>query len=270
MKTSLIITTYKRPDALELVLKSVLEQKVLPDEILVADDGSGEATRLVVKGLVGTCPIPLIHCWQQDKGFRLARVRNLAIAKSTGDYLIMVDGDMLLNKYFVHDHIEFSKAGFFVQGSRVLLSENKTADIIRQPRKLGFFSGGISNRLNTVRSAVGRYLLSGKKKSHIGVRGCNMAFWKEDAEKVNGFNEEFVGWGREDSEFVVRLFNNGIFRRNLKFGAVAFHLFHGTDNQDSTAGFLEENETLLIKTIERKLRRCYFGLDRHNAIVEDA
>lgn len=44
--------------------------------------------------------------------------------------------------------------------------------------------------------------------------GCNMSFFKADFDKLDGFNENFIGWGREDSEFVARfLFNKGIFRR---------------------------------------------------------
>lgn len=265
MKTSLIITTYNRPDALALVLKSAFEQSVLPDEILVADDGSTKETGALCERLAEETPVPLIYCWQKDKGFRLARVRNLAISRCSGEYVLMVDGDMILQKNFVKDHMKFAKEGCFAQGSRVLISKERTTEQLKgEGKKLGFFSAGITNRLNAFRSSFLRWLLSGKSEKLSGIRGANMAFWKSDVELVNGFNEEFVGWGREDSEFVVRLFNNGLKRRNLKFGAVAFHLFHGADNKDNTAEYLTENEDLLNKAQERKLKRCYFGLDAHN------
>ena len=265
MKTSLIITTYNRPDALALVLESAFEQVVLPDEILVADDGSRSETADLCREMAAQSPVPLIHCWQEDKGFRLARVRNLAISRCIGEYIVMIDGDMILNENFVKDHVTFSKKSCFAQGSRVLISKEKTQDaLVNSNWKFGFFSAGISNRMNALRSSFLRWMLSGMKEKIEGVRGANMAFWKNDVELVNGFNEEFVGWGREDSEFVVRLFNSGVKRRNLKFGAVAFHLFHGSDNKDNTSEFLTENEDLLKKAQERKLKRCYFGLESHN------
>ena len=91
ISTSLIITTYNRKDALELVLMSALRQSVLPDEIIVADDGSKEDTQQLVQKLASESKTPIIHCWQEDHGFRLAAIRNRAIAQARFDYVIMVD-----------------------------------------------------------------------------------------------------------------------------------------------------------------------------------
>src|SRR6056300_334152 len=98
MNTSLIITTYNWPEALELVLLSALRQSVLPNEIIIADDGSTKATERLISKIAGKSPIPIIHSWHEDKGFRLSRSRNLAIAKTSCEYIICTDGDLILHR----------------------------------------------------------------------------------------------------------------------------------------------------------------------------
>ena len=92
-----------------------------------------------------------------------------------------------------------------------------------------------------------------KSKKIQGVRSCNFSFFKQDFIAVNGFNEDFVSWGREDSEFVVRLYNAGVVRKNLKFGGVQYHLFH--QEGKSSSG----NDALLEKAIREKLTWCKNG-----------
>ena len=128
--TSLIITTYNRPDALSAVLRTAIEQSILPDEVIVADDGSNEQTKQVILSYKYCYPIPLRHIWRPDDGFRLAECRNRAMAVANGEYTILVDGDMLLSNNFVEDHLSVAEKGVFVQGSRVLLSEKKTNEFL--------------------------------------------------------------------------------------------------------------------------------------------
>ena len=260
MRISLAITTYNRMDALEVVLLSAFGQQILPDEILVADDGSGDGTRALIDHMRQTSPVPLLHCWQEDHGFRAARSRNMAIAAASGDYLIFVDGDMVLHPAFIADHAEAARKNCFVQGNRVILSEVTTKTVLKDKMAdISFCSSGIENRKNCLHLALCSTLFSSLSKSLSGIRTCNFAFWKEDAEAVNGFNEEFVGWGREDSEFAARLLNLGIKRKNLRFAAIAYHLFHPL----STRQDLPQNDLLLRKTIEEKLTWCSHGLDSH-------
>ena len=114
MKTTLLITTYNWPKALELVLYSVLHQHVMPDEVVIADDGSTEETKKLIDRYADKMPVPVIWVWQEDKGFRRTSILNKAIAKATGDYIIQVDGDVVLSSHFVEDHIEMAQKGCFV------------------------------------------------------------------------------------------------------------------------------------------------------------
>jgi len=258
MLTSLIITTYNRPDALEKVIDSIAYQTVIPTEVIIADDGSSILTRNLIDRKINEYSFPIHHSWQEDKGFRLARSRNLAIKKTTGDYIIFVDGDVILEKNFVSDHLEQAETGCFLSGSRVLLSEHTTKKILSSgTANLNFFSSGIENRKNTLRSKHLRNILSFPSNKIKGIRGCNMSFFKEDCLKINGFNNNFIGWGREDTEFVIRFLNSGAKRKNLRFGGIQYHLWHGLENNTS----LEQNEKLLKEAIEEKINFCANGIN---------
>ncbi len=266
MRISLIITTYNWKEALQLSLESILRQEVLPCEVIVADDGSTEDTGRLIKAMAEKSSIPIIHSWQRNKGFRLARSRNKAIARAQGDYIILIDGDILLEKYFVHDHHQFAHPGFFVQGTRVLLDENLSRRVVRSGQlDASFCSQGVGNRKNCIRSEILAKIFSLKSRRLSGVKTCNFAFWREDAVRVNGFNEDFVGWGREDSEFTVRLMNIGIRRQNVKFNALAYHLYHPISDRRH----LPENDQILKETCRQKLNWCENGLQQHLSLVEN-
>jgi glycosyltransferase involved in cell wall biosynthesis len=257
MKISLLATTYNWKDALALCLESALAQTRLPDEIIVADDGSREDTAETVARFARRSPVPLLHVWQEDEGFRAAAARNRGIAASSGDYLIFVDGDVLLDRRFCEDHERHAARGCWVQGSRVLIGRKRTEEILQTGYcRFGPFSRGIQNRKNAVRSRFLARLVRGANDPLKGVRSCNMAFWRDDAYRVNGFNEEFVGWGREDSEFVVRLANAGIERKNLKHQALVFHLYHPENSRES----LPRNDMLLQNAIRSNIIACEKGL----------
>ena len=260
MLLSLIITTYNWKEALEVSLRSAFQQTVLPDEIIVADDGSRPDTGEVVKLMAALSPVPVIHSWQEDRGFRLARSRNRALAKAGGEYIVLVDGDIVLENHFIEDHLGFARPGFFIQGTRVLLSRDLSAQVLENKAMLpAFCRRGVENRKNCLRSKVLARLFSFTSRSLTGIKTCNFAFHKQDAVGVNGFNEEFVGWGREDSEFTVRLLNNGIRRRNMKFNGIAYHLYHRMNDRTR----LGSNDEILRQTIARRLTWCAKGLDQY-------
>lgn len=260
--SSLVVTTYNWEAALECVLASVLRQRHLPDEVLVADDGSGPATGEVVGRYVARFPVPLRHIWHEDRGFRLAGIRNRALAAAQGDYVLSIDGDMVLHPEFVRSHLGFARVGTYVQGSRVMLREPTTKRVLGgEPVVLGPFARGIGNRINAVNVPVLSWLHRGARGPTRRTRGCNMGFWLADARRVNGFNEDIEGWGGEDVEFVARLQNAGVRRRNLKFGGVAYHLYHPTRPVQTLA----QNIIHLERVLAQQLTRCDNGLDRYGA-----
>jgi glycosyltransferase involved in cell wall biosynthesis len=260
MRISLIITTYNRPNALSLVLKSIVAQTKYPDEIIFADDGSDDSTKKCITDFQKSSTLKVIHSWQEDKGFRLAKSRNKAIAISNFEYIVLVDGDMVLHPKFIQDHLDKAEPGYFVQGTRVLLTQNRTRQALNNSTgNFSFLSRGIRNRKNAIHSNYFSKLLS-KKKNHIkGIKTCNMSFYKEDCLNINGFNNDFKGWGREDSEFAVRLLNSGINRKNVRFNMIQFHLWHKEATRDS----LVENDATLHSAIDNHVNWCDNGISKY-------
>jgi glycosyltransferase involved in cell wall biosynthesis len=263
--TSLIIATYNWPAALDVVLRSVRAQRTMPDEVLIADDGSREATRLVIVAHQTDFPVPLKHVWHEDRGFRLAAIRNEAIRQAQGDYILQVDGDIVLHPRFVEQHIAQARPGSYVQGSRCMLSRERTERMLRERNPLVPLLGrGLKNRLNALYCPLLAPLVGGPRDPDRRTRGCHMAFWRQDLLMVNGYDERFEGWGREDSELAARLIHAGVQRRNHKFGAVAYHLWH----PEATRAAFPTNHAIYLETLARQSRRCAAGLVRPAAARE--
>jgi glycosyltransferase involved in cell wall biosynthesis len=261
MKTSLIVTTYNWKEALDLTLRSVARQVEMPDEVIVADDGSRPDTAELVRAWAERLPMPLLHVWQEDLGFRLSRSRNRAIAAAGGDYIVMVDGDLVLDAHFIADHKRAARRGCFIQGARLLTSAATGRRMLAEGiLDLGFFARGIERRRHAIRNRVLSWLVyQVVHTDQKALRGCNQAYWKDDLLRVNGFDERMVGWGREDNEIAARLYNIGVKRRNLKFSGLAIHIHHHTRKRSGDS----RNRALLARTIEEGIRWCSTGIDRH-------
>lgn len=260
-RVSLVITTYNNPPFLELVLKSVCQQRTWPGEVIIADDGSTDDTRRLIDRYREVFPVPLIHSWIPDKGFRVAKARNEAIARARGSYILLIDGDMVLTPHFVADHIRLMRTGRFVTGSRARLKKAATRERCRTlDARLHIWSAGLSRRLVLLRVPGAHRLLRGHKGLR-NARSCHMAFWKSDFLQVNGFEEAFEGWGYEDSEFVQRLFNIGLQRKNAKLLAPAVHLYHVEKSTDRAPANYER----LQQTIRTGKKRANRGVDQYSS-----
>jgi glycosyltransferase involved in cell wall biosynthesis len=261
MTTTLLVTTYNWPKALNCTLESIAKQSVMPDEIIIADDGSTQETFDLIKEWQLKITSPIIHSWQEDEGFRAAASRNKAIAKSSSAYIIMIDGDLILHPHFIKDHIKHSAKNQFTIGTRVLLTEDYSNEILENSISTFRVNSNhiISNAKNKINNSFLSNLISYKTKSYKQVRSCNMACFKADLVKVNGFNEEFIGWGREDTELVVRLLNAQIQRKNIKFNANVLHIYH----KENSKKMLPTNDLILENVINQKLTRCKNGLDKY-------
>jgi glycosyltransferase involved in cell wall biosynthesis len=262
MKLSVIVATYNRPDALKRVLEGLLNQSSVPHEIIVADDGSRGETANLVNQIVSLSPhCPVLHVWHEDLGFRLAEIRNRAIFKSSGDYIVSIDGDCIPGRHFIKDHMLLAKPGFFFQGKRVIVEQELEAsfDFDKTNRTLKLFIDALKGRISNAHHLLRIPLFPALTTTRLsGVRGCNMGFFREDLFAVNGFNQDFKGWGREDSELVARLYNYGLRRREHPFMAVCFHLWH----LENDRGNFMKNDALLNETILSGEYFCKNGLSR--------
>ncbi len=260
MKIALVIATYNWTSALTCCLNSLLLQSRMPDEVIIADDGSTDDTKKLIEQFNINHKMMIKHVWHEDKGFRLSHIRNKAIAVSTSDYIIQIDGDIIMHAEFIKDHFNIAEQGRYIKGSRVLMNEECSAHYLyankEQPSVL---SSGIVNRLNAIHSNILQKLFTKKINNPFKIRGCNMSFWRKDFINVNGYNEGISGWGREDSELVMRLINNNVFGKALKFGGIAFHIYHKENSKKD----LSKNDDILNSTIQDKSTWCVNGIDKY-------
>ncbi len=260
MKTALLIATYNWPEALELVLLSVSKQSLAPDEIIIADDGSTNDTKLLIDSYSKKFNCSIKHIWQEDNGFQKTSILNKAIAECKSDYIIQIDGDIILHKHFIKDHIQNSEAGLFIHGSRAFLNAKITKEAFtNSTTSFSILQKGISNRLNMIYSPLLSKVISRKNNNLKGTRGCNFSFWKNDFILANGYNEDMTGWGKEDSELSARLINNNIKKLKLKHLAVSYHLHHNIFSRDG----LNINNTILEETLDKKRKNCTNGISKY-------
>ena len=260
LRLSLIINTHNQPDYLVRVLRSVARQSSPPDEVLLADDGSGKETKQLFADWAAAQRFRSEHTWQPHEGFRRARILNEAIARARGEYLVFLDGDTLPHPEFVADHRRLAREAAFIQGHRALLKPWASGWFglgdFKQERRRALLSGQLEGLRHAFRWP--RPWLRPRLDLR-GIRGCNLGIWRQDLMKVNGYDEAFIGWGREDSELALRLMNAGVRRLDARGWALCYHLWHPPASRAN----LSANDELLAKARQDRVTRCRQGLDTH-------
>lgn len=238
MNVSLIVAVYNQARNLELILETVKNQTIRNFEVVIADDGSSDRTPAVVEQFAADNPdIPLAWVTQEDKGFRKTMILNKAILKSRGDYLVFIDGDMLLEKRFLELHLRYRNPQQVLCGHRgVKLSEAYTAKILAEKQK--FSDNPLSLFLRATRGDVENPLRSLMIHSPLlrklaipfrdNLSGCNFSLYREAIEKVNGFNEDILEHGFNDYELGHRLKLAGYQLINVSKLCNTYHLYHLT------------------------------------------
>jgi GT2 family glycosyltransferase len=230
-----VITTYNRSEALLPVLSALAAQDDTRFEVIVADDGSTPMHQEAIRSAAQAMALPLTHVWHPDVGFTASRVRNLGVAAAKAPYIVMLDGDCVPETDFVRRHRMLMEPGYFVNGSRVMLSSRLTQSTIAGTVQLHGQAAAfwLGKRLSGDASKLGGLLRLPdwpQRKNAVfiwkGIRSCNMGVWRKDYETVDGFDESFVGWGHEDADFVLRLHNAGINRKNGFAATEVYHLWH--------------------------------------------
>ena len=246
---SIVITTYNRSEALLPVLAALADQDDMEFELIVADDGSTQVHQDAIQAGAVRLGLPLTHVWHPDVGFTASRVRNLGVANALGDYIVLLDGDCVPETDFVRRHRLLREPGCFVNGSRVLLSQRLTQAVTTGETRLHGRTAAfwLKARLTGDASKLGGLLrlpdFAGRKPAGFhwkGIRSCNMGVWRRDYAAVDGFDESFVGWGHEDADFVLRLHNAAIQRKNGFCATEVYHLWH------AQASRMEESKNAAI------------------------
>lgn len=273
MKLSIIVSTYNRTDALNAVLASLACQTGIATgdwEVIVADDGSGPATREVISRWQSHFPCALVHVWHEDSGFRLAAIRNRSAAQARGEYLVFLDGDCILFPDFAAQTLKLAEHGWFVAGNRVLLGEAFTATLLQSDNQtapahwsaLRWCWAKLRGEANRAIPWLRLPLTDARKRRATRwqvLKGCNIGVWKNDFEAINGFDETFSGWGHEDSDFAVRLIRAGVLLKDGRFAMPVLHLWHKENDRSKQAA----NWAKLEATLNGTHTRAKSGADQY-------
>lgn len=236
MTVSVIVAVYNRPASLRLCVSSLAQQERRPEEIVIADDGSGPETAEVVRQLQRELPFPVWHAWQEDLGFRAAAARNNGVRQSRGEYLIFVDCDLILPPGFISCHLDYARPGTILLGSVLRLGLEDSAALTAEELGIGDLGQlpllAERSRLRRTHRKNQRHAflrrLHGCKPHKPKLAAGNFSLYRSDFERVNGFDEDFVGWGQEDDDLGRRLMSAGVRPRSVVPYAIAYHLHHPT------------------------------------------
>jgi glycosyltransferase involved in cell wall biosynthesis len=247
MKIAVIPATYNRPDALAALFEGYLAQDYASFEIVVADDGSGPETKEVIRRYNARAHFRIDHVWQENKGYRAAAIRNQAVARSDADYIIYTDQDCVPLPDFLSRHARLAEPGWFVSGNRVNTTQAFCERILAEKLPVHTWTlrhwlqrrlRGEINRVHPLLQLPDGHHRKLNPRRGKGAKTSNLAVWKRDLITVNGMDEEYAGWGLEDSDLAIRLIRSGVLHKNGRYACPLIHLWHRIQDR----GRLPENE----------------------------
>ena len=244
MNCTIIISVYKDTDSLDLILESLSEQTILPDEVIISEDGN--STKMAEYLLIAKMKyekLDILHLFQEDISWRKNVALNRAVLSSKHEYLIFIDGDCIPYDNFIEWHLKLAEKNSVLCGrrsepgenisnkirNRVILVKNYRKNYLKlfseykKDKDAKHYDAGIFINPN---SFFGRILKRKRdKKSHIV--GCNFSCFKSDLEKINGFDEDFnMPTTGEDTDIERRMRLCNIEMKSCRNAAIIVHLYH--------------------------------------------
>ncbi len=233
-RLSVVLSTFEQPNALAFALLGYRRQSFRDFELVVADDGSGEETRAVVEEFRRSSDFPILHVRQENRGFRKARIVNRGVLASGGRTLVLTDGDCIPHSRFVEVHAERCRRNTFCTGGHVMLPAEYCLGLTREDVAGGAYEARIAPadarrcRVMHWKNVLGIWLGNLRKPK---VYGRNISVDRDLFYAVNGFDENFDGFGREDSDLRNRLRRSGARPVSLWGRAWVFHMDDAIDPQ---------------------------------------
>jgi glycosyltransferase involved in cell wall biosynthesis len=224
---SVLLTTYNKPKYLQHSIEGYLHQSVRDFELIIADDGSKKDTKEVIDKYKRIADFPIKHIWQEDKGYRRAKILNEAVKNSSGDLLIFSDGDCIPYENLVKAYLDHCRGNCFMVGGVLMISQDDTQTLLDTDcsiRDLSAIKRPLPLKLRWKHTKNIFYIFFKYRKARIF--GLNFAVDRNSYYEVNGFDENFEGWGQEDSDIRDRFLLQGIKPISLMTSALVYHLWH--------------------------------------------
>ena len=239
MKISVIVPIYNRLEHFRALFICLLRQNRQIDELIITDDGSSQQILDYIADLIPKASFKIKHIYQEDKGFRKTRALNNGVINSEGELLVFCDQDLIFGEEYIEYMEKNIKKGCFLLCRPISVNEEEK-DIILKKIELSNkyeellkplpkdYLESVNKTLKTDRK---RRILNILKLSKRGIKlvGMSYAVMKSDYLKVNGYDENYNGWGEEDDDFGNRLYVAGVKGKELKTPNMQIHLWHYSD-----------------------------------------
>jgi GT2 family glycosyltransferase len=267
IRTSVIIAVFNRIAFVKHCLLSLQHQSIFPDEVIITDDGSQTDIVSPIRELISDAPFKTIYVKQQHKGFRLAKCRNNGVRTATGEYLVFVDQDLIFTKNFIKTFLDHRKERQFCVSYPIRLSGDQTkrcTDAV--VRQFNFDPILEKKQIEKIHRQYRKdrlyFFLKKLRLREIGpkLRGGVAAINREDFQKVNGYDEQYQGWGNEDDDLGRRLYQAGIIGTNPFFHEFPLHLYHPPHHVDGRR-CNQEYYQQRIQAIRKGEYVCRFGYE---------
>ncbi|MDA0658977.1 MAG: glycosyltransferase [Planctomycetota bacterium] len=265
-QVAVLVSTFERPHHLRRVLASIACQQRVDGgmEVVVSDDGSRDETADVVAEFASVAPFRVKYTTHEHNGFHLARCRNEGVAASSAPYLIFLDGDCLIPAGHVAEHLrrrqeKTAMAGYCLRLDRSCTAAIDLSDIV-QGEFRRFVTPQERRRLQYL-SWQGMWYELIRHPHKPKLFGGNVGIWRADYERVNGYDEQFHGWGCEDDDLRLRLRAVGVAIRSIARWTCTYHMWHPPS--PSVPGRWRDGANVRYLMRDDRVSRCTLGLDQH-------
>jgi len=273
MKTSILITVYNRADLLRTCLQALSLQEADFHEVIVVDDGSGSEEAERTRAVIESCNYPARYLRQEDDGYRLAAARNMGIREAEGDYLLFIDCDILLLPDALAVHHRECAPGRLLVGNRTLLSKEESARLKEGLTRESLEQAWAASDRDELAWRHRKFMrhsflrkLRLVKRHKPKMIGCHFSLFKEDLERINGFDEHYVGWGLEDDDLALRLRMSGCRSYSVIPSAHAMHLWHPSPQLEAAASWDSVNKAYFHRA--QVSAYCADGLEKPTPPLE--
>jgi glycosyltransferase involved in cell wall biosynthesis len=269
MRFSVILNTYNRAHFLPRVFAAWSRLDPTRFSMVVADDGSNDDTKTVLQELGARAAFGVTHVWHEHDGHRRAEILNKAVHVAPHEALLFTDSDSLPARDLLDVHERcFSRARMLV-GGYLRLDPDYTERLDVEAVRAGDYerqaTPAVRRRLRWQHlKHVGYTLLRTKGRPHV--MGLNMVIPRSGFVTVNGYDNNFRGWGRADGDLRERLKCVHVRPFSDWSRALVFHMHHPEDTTKKQRANVAYAQREVIPTVaEHGFREV--AADARSAVV---